>query len=274
MLIKIKNYDVSFLSRKYKPQNPKSTNIKHGRGSSSPVADSFTPASKSNHVSTPVDHSYHNVLAKTLKSTPNSDFVQRLKEVPDIQSLSKAIVRIANLSRYLKEDMVGFILPGPDKNQWFQKASENLLRGSKEEATEKEFPSIAKNLYGLLSLHDNYWKSREFSDYLSTLKQTPAIKATKQAIQELQKSETISFGYRSALKRIDKLLNDGCAYSGIPLLHGSGKSPDKLASVDHILPKSWGGSCTDDNYILCSSKTNSERGNISLLDFLKGNDDR
>ncbi|MFA6989654.1 MAG: hypothetical protein WC197_06260 [Candidatus Gastranaerophilaceae bacterium] len=259
MLISLKNYNISFQRNKHEQQLQVSV-LK-------PVHNYKTI------------RSYQNILSEPLKSVPNSDFAEKLKKVPDIYSLQKAQTRIANLSRYLKEDMIGFVLPeyevkGEKRGgyQWFEKGAEYLLKGCQHGTKEKDFQSIAKDLYGLLSLHDNYWKSREFSDYLSTLKQTPAIKATKQAIQELQKSETVSFGYSSILKHIDKLLNNGCAYSGHPLVYCSGASLDRLASVDHILPKCWGGPCDDYNYILCSSETNAARGNISFLDFLKGHD--
>lgn len=240
------------------------------------------------------DMSYKNVLAKPLKSTPNVNFVENLKKVPNIASLEKAKTRVSNLSRYLKEDMIGFVLPeytinGVTKggNQWFQKGAEYLLRGSKQGAKEKDFTQIAENLYGLLATHDNYWKSDDFVGYLSTLDQTPAIKSTKQAVKNLQrKDKQISFtgkiamwGYFSPMKAMDKLLNDGCAYTGKQLKFDDptkrqGKIPPAInASLDHIMPKSWGGPCEDYNYILSSQGSNSARGNIDLVSFLKGNDD-
>ncbi|MFA6989741.1 MAG: hypothetical protein WC197_06710 [Candidatus Gastranaerophilaceae bacterium] len=236
------------------------------------------------------DMSYKNVLTESLKSTPDSDFDKKLEKIPDITSFEKAKSRISNLSRYLKEDMVGFVVPeytfnGRNKGgyQWFEKGAEYLLRGGKRGATEKDFPSIAKNLYGLLALHDNYWKSDKFLGYLSTLQQTPAIKATQTAVKELQKTN-ISFkglvemyGYFSPLKSMDKLLNDGCAYTGEklqfddPKKHCPKSPPKNNASLDHIMPKSWGGPCEDYNYILASQEINTRRGNMDLISFLKGN---
>ncbi|MFA6989656.1 MAG: hypothetical protein WC197_06270 [Candidatus Gastranaerophilaceae bacterium] len=290
MLINFKSYDVSFQRKHIKPPGAKSTYN----------PDRIVTLYEAFNVEKIQDMSYHSVLPETLKSTPNSDFEEKLKKILDIKSLSMAEARIGSLSRYLKEDMIGFVVPeyeiGGEKKggyQWFEKGAEYLLKGCKQNVSEKDFPSMAKNLYGLLALHDNYWKSKEFVNYLSTLKQTPAIKATKQAVQELQKNgKDISFkAYFSPLKGIDKLLNDGCAYSAVQLesnlkgvdklLKKGNKSSeirlnfpkiprDKQASLDHIMPKSWGGPCEDYNYVLCSSETNSARGNIGLLDFLKG----
>ncbi|MFA6989653.1 MAG: hypothetical protein WC197_06255 [Candidatus Gastranaerophilaceae bacterium] len=261
MFINIKNYNISFQGNKYKqPSVAKSNNY------TAEIIPSLP---------------YRNNLAATLKSTPNSDFAEKLKKVPDIASLPLAQTRIASLSRYLKEEMVGFVVPeyklGGEKKggyQWFEKSAEYLLRGCKFHAKETDFQPMAKSLYGLLSLHDNYWKSNEFLDYLSTLESTPAIQATKQAVKELQRTETISFGYNSALKSIGRLLEKGCAYSEVQLTNESGASRDKFASVDHLTPKCWGGPCEDYNYILCSSKTNNSRGSIGLLDFLKGHNSK
>lgn len=239
------------------------------------------------------DMSYKNVLAEPLKSTPNADFGEKLKKIPGVKSLENAKTRVASLSRYLKEDMVGFVIPeytfnGVTKggDQWFQKGSEYLLRGCKQGANEKDFPALAKDLYGMLATHDNYWKSDKFHGYLSTLEETPAIKATKDAVKDLQKQDKqVSFkglvqmyGYFSPLKAMDKLLNDGCAYSGKklqfddPTKKRDGKiPPDVNASLEHIMPKSWGGPCEDYNYLLTSQGSNSKRGNMDLLSYLKGN---
>lgn len=238
------------------------------------------------------DMTYKNVLAKPLKSTPNADFGEKLSKVQGIKSLPAAKERISSLSRYLKEDMVGFVIPeytfnGVTKggDQWFQKGSEYLLRGCKQNAKEKDFPKIAKEFYGLLATHDNYWKSNEFHNYLSTLNETPAIKATKNAVKDLQKeTKQISFtglismyGYFSPLKAMDKLLNDGCAYSGNKLVFDDPTKkrdgridPEVNASLEHIMPKSWGGPCEDYNYLLTSQGSNSRRGNMDLISYMKG----
>ena len=224
---------------------------------------------------------YITTLAAPLKSFQNTNFEKKLQAVADIHDFSKAKARIANLSRYLKENMVGFVVPeyqvkGEKKGgyQWFEKSAEYLLRGCKQGAKEEDFKSIAKELYGLLALHDNYWKSDDFINYLSSLTQTPALIDTIQAIKELQGKKSVSFSSTnpSILKHISRLLKDGGAYSTKPLIYCSGATGDRLASVDHIMPEDWGGPCEDYNYILSSAKINSTRGNISLLDFLKGHD--
>ena len=181
------------------------------------------------------DMSYKNVLAKPLKSTPNVNFVENLKKVPNIASLEKAKTRVSNLSRYLKEDMIGFVLPeytinGVTKggNQWFQKGAEYLLRGSKQGAKEKDFTQIAENLYGLLATHDNYWKSDDFVGYLSTLDQTPAIKSTKQAVKNLQRKDNCS--QLQIMYRIITLMHlqlPRCMSNNLPILHLLGLKASK-----------------------------------------------
>jgi len=239
---------------------------------------------------------YQSVLKEPLISEPRPTFEKDLK-LERLVSYNDAKVRISSLSRYLKEDMVGFVVPKYDVNgeqkggyQWFEKAAEYLIRGSKENVKESNFKPVAKELYGLLALHDNYWKSPEFIDYLSTLKQSPAIKATIAAVKELNAPKTsnvskeLSFrgslflttkGFFSPLKVIDKLSKTNCAYTGEKFTtyndHTSQPdAPKNQPSLDHIMPKSWGGPCEDYNYILASRDSNTLRGNIELIKFLRG----
>jgi len=263
------------------------------------------------------DMEYKNVLKKTLASEPRPTFEEDLKQVDGIISYDQAKTRISSLSRYLKEDMVGFVVPEYITNnekkggyQWFEQSAEYLLRGSAEGETykveekilnngieqlvektvkpgvaEADFQPAAKELYGLLAVHDNYWKSPEFVKYLSTLKQTPAIKATISAVKELGEPKDVSFtgekfikmyGYFSPLKAMDKLLDDGCAYSAAPLQFDDPQTehekinPKVNASLEHIMPKYWGGPCDDSNYLLASSKANSDRRDMALIQYLKG----
>ncbi|MCK7516073.1 MAG: hypothetical protein MZV70_76930 [Desulfobacterales bacterium] len=44
----------------------------------------------------------------------------------------------------------------------------------------------------------------------------------------------------------------------------------KKASLEHIMPDSWGGPDDDANFIIASVHSNSERGDLGLLEFLDG----
>ena len=142
------------------------------------------------------DMTYKNVLDEQLVSKPRPTFEEDLKKVKGITSYDAAKTRISSLSRYLKEDMVGFVVPEYKSEnvlhggyQWFQQGAEYLLRGATEGEVKKiqetvikdgeekiiekttktgtaeaDFKSAAKELYGLLATHDNYWKSPEFVD--------------------------------------------------------------------------------------------------------------
>lgn len=273
------------------------------------------------------DLSYKNAMGERLTSTPNSDFDEKLSHIRGINNQKLANQRIAALSRYLKEDMIGFIVPeytvhGEKKGgyEWFEKALPNLLygatkagkKGLSKEGTQKpvdttkktgkkeirkalkkarkhppvpdDFKSVAKELFSLLSLHDNYWKSNAFKAYLQRFDSTEVIAATIEAIEELQTPKAISFtgeifkmyGYFSPLKVIPELLKKGGAYSTNELFFQEGTRDSEPvpgyqnASLEHIYPKSWGGECDDSNYMLASSKLNTERGNLPLITFLKG----
>ncbi|OGI17323.1 MAG: hypothetical protein A2255_10450 [Candidatus Melainabacteria bacterium RIFOXYA2_FULL_32_9] len=249
---------------------------------------------KIKYMSNPAAEKYINILSQQLKSTPNSDFIEKLSKIPGIYSQEKAEDRIASLSRYLKEDMVGFYVPEYEVKvkikkvkgetveqkggyQWFERSLEYLLRGSKKGTDPSQYKNVAKELFGLLSTHDNYWKSQEFIDYLSTLQQSDARDATIAAIEELQKGikdeVNISFTSLTPLVKMEKLLNDGCAYSGVKLIPNHIAKPDEPeVSVEHILPCYWGGPFDDANYLLVTRKINSVRSSIGLIDFLKGKD--
>jgi len=236
------------------------------------------------------DTKYKNVLEKPLVSVQRLSFDSDLK-CRKLTSYYSARMRISSLSRYLKEDMIGFVVPkyeidGEEKGgyQWFEKGAEYLLRGAKEGkghgVEERDFKPVAKELYGLLALHDDYWKSPEFVDYLSTLEQTPAIKATIEAVEELNIPKKVSFtgetvlttyGFFSPLKAIDKLTTTNCAYTGEKFTVSD--DPDKhphRPSLEHIMPKGWGGPCDDGNYILTTRGSNSARGDMGLIDYLRG----
>ena len=169
--------------------------------------------------------------------------------------------------------MVGFIIPAG--HQWFDGSLENFIHGSKAKMVpEKNFKSTAKEFWSLIAKADPYWTSQQFIDYLATVKDTPARNATIEAIKELKvqretKSSNISFGYDSALKDIKKLLDDGCAYTGVPMLRRS-RDENQAVSAEHIFPNSKGGQNSDFNYLLAASRPNQDRGNMPLIDFLKG----
>ena len=61
-----------------------------------------------------------------------------------------------------------------------------------------------------------------------------------------------------------------CAYTGN---HLDRESDDEefRPSADHIIPHSWENSKNDDgNFIISSMESNTVRGNISLIKYLKG----
>ena len=249
---------------------------------------SFTGGISSGVVS---DMQFKSVLENQLVSEPSPTFEKDLKAIGVI-SFDAAKTRVSSLSRYLKEDMVGFVVPkyetaGVEKGgyQWFEKGAEYLIRGSKEGVQESDFKPVAKELYGLLATHDNYWRSPKFVEYLSSLEQTPAVAATISAVKELGQSKDLAFtggevlkmfGYYSPMKAMDKLLKDGCAYSGNSLQFDdpATKHPqiakERNASLEHIMPKSWGGPCDDSNYMVTAQQANSSRANMGLIQYLKG----
>jgi len=249
-----------------------------------------------------VNLTYKNILGTPLKSTPNPNFAEELRKVEGISDdkIDNATLRVSSLSKYLKEKMVGFVVPGYEFEkkekggyQWFERGLENLIKGSKKEGLQpEEYKDTAKELFGLLSVHDNYWKSPDFVDYLASLKssktinanQIKAVDATVEAIKELnapQKDEklsfegkkAVSFGYYSPLREIKKL-QESCAYSGVKTVFNRNiNTPENLASTEHIVPHAWDPDNADDdgNYLITSLAANNKRGSIPLLDFLKGN---
>ena len=245
-----------------------------------------------------VDLTYKNTL--NLKSTPNfSDeiFQKELdKKIPGIIDEKKAAKRVSSLSIYLKEKMIGFEVPEyglkEEKRggyQWFERGLENLLIGSKKANLQpEEYKDTAKELFGILSVHDNYWKSPEFSDYLSLLKtsktitenQKKAVDATVLAIQELNEPKQVSFGAQEIISMRERAFTpmkfmpeiyEKCAYTGNHLDRDL-DDEELTPSADHIIPHSWENSTNDDgNFIICSIESNTDRGNISLIKYLKGN---
>jgi len=257
-------------------------------------------------ITTPIDMTYVNRLEKPLKSTPNPNFVEELKKVPGIISLSSSAVRVSSLSTYLKEKSVGFVVPAYENKgakkggyEWFERGLENLLKGSKKKNLQpEEYKDTAKELFGLLSVHDNYWKSPEFADYLTSLKQSKtinqnqikAVDSTIEAIAELniQKDNKPAFtgtedirintGNFTPMKLMPEFLKN-CAYSGFKM-HTDAENPENRPSAEHIIPCHWiknydkgdqnNFQNDDGNYLIASSKANSDRSSIPLLLYLKG----
>ena len=257
-------------------------------------------------ITTEIDLTYVNVLGKALDSTPNPNFIGDIKKVSGIISAENAALRVSSLSTYLKTKMVGFVVPeyenqGVKKGgyQWFERGLENLLKGSKKKHLQpEEYKDTAKELFGLLSVHDKYWKSPEFADYLTSLKksktinenQIKAVESTIEAIGELngQKNNKPSFKGKETvvisnsnftpMKLMDKLL-EYCAYSGIKMDHDSEKL-DLRPSAEHIIPCHWienydkedqnNFQNDDGNYLIAASKANSDRYSMPLLLYLKG----
>lgn len=254
------------------------------------------PKKPTEHVSANVDLTYKN--SQKLKSTPNFPYdvlkLELRKNVKGIINLNKSAERISSLSVYLKEKMIGFEVPayqlkGQKRGgyQWFERGLENLLIGSsKPDLKPEEYKDTAKELFGILAVHDNYWKSPEFSGYLKSLKtsktitenQIKAVDATTQAIKELN-TKSVGFGAIETIKMKDRAFTplkrmpeimEKCAYTGKTLYWGT-SDQQFLASADHIIPHSWEKSSNDDgNFIISSSTSNTARGNMSLIKYLKG----
>jgi len=161
------------------------------------------------HLIASVDLTYINILKTPLKSTKNKNFVNELNKVSDVISLKTSARRISSLSTYLKEKMIGFEVPEYEFNkssdgikrekkggyQWFERGLENLLIGSKKANLKPEYyQETAEELFGLLSLHDNYWKSQEFADYLASLKTSETINNNQsEAVDAINQKKKIIF---------------------------------------------------------------------------------
>ena len=256
-----------------------------------------------------IDLTYKNTL--NLKSQPEPNFRKNLAGVQGIKpfNLDNAESRISSLSKYLKEKMIGFEVPEYEFDpasdgvkrekkggyQWFERGLQNLLIGSKKaDLQPEEYKDTAQELFGLLSLHDKYWKSHEFSDYLASLKasktinkdQTKAVNATIEAIKELQKvnrAKRVSFGAKeivkmqertfTPMKRMPEILKS-CAYTGVHLSYFF-TTDDAKISTDHIIPHSWENSKNDDgNFLITTAESNDMRGTLPLLSYLKGANSR
>ena len=293
-------------AEKIKEQNQKEINIKHTREKIEQINQALKARVKiklsdckphNSGLTALVDLTYKNSL--NLKSTPNfsdEDFKKNLKtNVPGIINTNKAAKRISSLSVYLKEKMIGFEVPEYELKeekkggyQWFERGLENLLIGSeKANLKPEEYQNTAKKLFGILAVHDNYWKSPEFSDYLSSLKtsttitenQKKAVDATVLAIKELNEPKQITFGSQEIISMGERAFTpmkfmheiyEKCAYTGN---HLDRESDDEefRPSADHIIPHSWENSKNDDgNFIISSMESNTVRGNISLIKYLKG----
>ncbi|MGD9581780.1 MAG: HNH endonuclease domain-containing protein [Vampirovibrionia bacterium] len=192
----------------------------------------------------------------------------------DVHNIDRAVERIQNLSRYLKEEMIGFITPGGE--EWFNGACDYIIKGTAGYNVEnsKEKYNKAKEFWGLMAKADPFWKSENFLNYLYSLDDQPAVKETTKAIKSLiitdrARNNQVSFGYSSQLRYIEKL-NKACAFSNKPLNHIIGD--ENAATMDHIYPNSLSGDNgnSDYNYLVVSAKDNQERSNLTLTEYLLG----
>jgi len=63
-----------------------------------------------------------------------------------------------------------------------------------------------------------------------------------------------------------------CAYCRIPMtlhVHGKTKVEGNVATLDHIIPKSYGGPACNENLLVVCFECNRDRGNCSLMHFLR-----
>jgi hypothetical protein len=170
--------------------------------------------------------------------------------------------------------MVGFITPSG--HHWFPGALENIIHGAQaKKVPEDRMQGVAKEFWGLLAKADPYWSSKEFVKYLESMPEAPARNATLAAVKEIHLERTVprfdkvAFGYKSELKDVPKILQDGGCYTGTPMQR-SGGGAQRMASAEHIFPHSKGGPDNDFNFMVATAKANSDRGNMPLIDFLKG----
>lgn len=216
---------------------------------------------------------YRNILETPLKAVPNPAFRSELAKDKTIYNIDKAEKRISSLSRYLKEDMIGFITPSG--HHWFNKSLGNIINGARaKKVPENQMKDAAKDFWSLLAKADKYWASEDFIKYLNSLDKNSARDATIEAIKEIRMSEQgtlqkVTFGYRSAMKSFKKLLEDGGCYTGTPMQRNKGDAFVRV-SAEHIFPHSKGGPDNDFNFMLATAKANSDRGNMPLIEFLKG----
>lgn len=213
-------------------------------------------------------YEYNNMFENRLVASTKTSIKASLV-AEGVHNIDKAVLRVSSLSRYLKEDMVGFITP--DGDHWFEKALPFILKGCEaKDIPESEYFETALNFWHLMSCADNYWKSNDFVNYLNKMEPNAAVLATIEAVKSMQGMESaqVAFtGYPSKIKYIDEL--NKCAYSGEIM---NLKDDALLPSAEHILPHSIGGDDLniDINYFVVSSYANSLRGHIPLLEFLSG----
>lgn len=249
-----------------------------------------------------IDVSY----SKVYQEPPKTDFLSKLKQVKGVNqnNIFTSVQRIMSLSNYLKYKMVGFKVPEYEMNgqnkggyQWFERGLENLIKGAKNKDLPKnEYKNTAKEFFGLLSLYDDYWKSKEFTVYLKSLRESPtinedqlyAVNQTLIAVKEIRQesAQKIGFGagedkkwvtmkeeFFSPLKAIPEVYQH-CAYTSNRLSRNNAVSEETKVSLEHIVPRSWsdGNPINDDgNYLMVSRRANVERQNKGLIDYLKGN---
>lgn len=231
-----------------------------------PTFTSFSPSFAAK------DIPYKSLFKTGLKATPNPNLRSELEKDKSIYDIENAFTRITSFSRYLKEEMIGYITPAGE--HWFEKALINMIYGTRlEKISETEFKSAAKDLWSVIAKGDSYWTSDDFLNYLNSMKPSAARNATIEAIKEIamerkSRATQVAFGYSSDLKKVQRLLDHGCAYSGEPMQR-TGGWPYQV-TAEHLFPSYNGGNDTDCNFILATSKANDDRGNLSLVDFLKG----
>lgn len=221
---------------------------------------------------------YKNKFSTLLKATPNPNLLKELKELQEagiVKKADRAFQRISNLSRYLKEDMVGFITPSGE--EWFEKACTYIIKGSAgRDIGQHRYVKYAEKVWSLIAMADPYWTSPDFIEYLESINTNPGVQATIDAINNIKTSKNVNkslitfTGYDSLLKYIPKLREDGCAYTGKPL--SLDREDLNCASIEHIFPYVIGSddSSEDSNYLLTSIAANKERGCLSLVDYLLG----
>lgn len=219
---------------------------------------------------------YKNFFPEKLNATPFSDIDKRLFEDVSIYDQAKAKKRLESFSRYLKEEMVGFITP--DGENWFEGACKYLIKGSAGvDIPESLYFPYAKDFWGLMAHVDPFWTSNKFIEYLNNFKHTPAVDATIRAIRAIKMDQearysNVAFGYTSTLRFIPELLK-GCAYTGEPMeLSYKGDNSPLYPTLEHIFPHVEGGDIVnkDTNYVLTISQENSLRSDIPLTAFLRG----
>lgn len=221
---------------------------------------------------------YKSILDQPLKANPNPDLISSLANDRNVIDPTLAVKRINSLSRYLKEEMVGFIQP--NGQQWFEEASTNLIKATAgADLPECMYEEYARNFWGLMAKADNYWTSTEFIQYLESINTNAGVNTTIKVIQDLKMFKEISslqkrkiaFTGKYDFAIPDKILNDGCAYTNRPFVTTDPEfEPAWKPLLNPFLNKDDESLEKLSNFVLTTKSGALERSDLPLALYLRG----